>query len=180
MTRHQETFSKATGNMEEISFWRAGFMGALLTASILVAPMAQAQQVPRAAPLPAYTEEDAAAILNARLAALRTVIVMTADQEKLWMPLEEAIRAASLDAARRRQQRLAATESTNFLDVLSGIADAEAARSQDLRRIVQAATPFVAALTEAQRRRIPAFLGMTDHVGPAQPSAQLWIFEEEG
>ena len=48
-----------------------------------------------------------------------------------------------------------------------------------LRRLVDAAKPLVASLSEAQRRRVPAFLGMTDHAGPAQPSAQLWIFEEE-
>jgi hypothetical protein len=30
-----------------------------------------------------------------------------------------------------------------------------------------------------QRRRIPAFLGMTDAGGFGQPSAQLWLFEEE-
>ena len=173
----------------------AALAAALLAAAALAGPGAQAQTAPaqsapaQTAPVqsatpaqpaaPAYDEADARAVLNARLAALRTVIEMSPEQERLWAPLEAAIRDASRDAAARRAQRLAAAEPATFLEVLGRIADAEAARGRDLRRFVDAATPFVASLTDAQKRRIPAFLGMTDHAGPAQPSAQLWLFEEE-
>ncbi|UFN50085.1 Spy/CpxP family protein refolding chaperone [Roseomonas sp. OT10] len=152
---------------------------ALLAFPVLSSPGAQAQPAPAQQPAPAGDEADARAILNARLAALRTVIELSPEQERLWAPLEAAIRDASRNAASRRAQRLAAAEPTTFLDVLGHIADAEVARGQDLRRVVDAATPFVASLTDAQKRRIPAFLGMTDHPGPAQPSAQLWLFEAE-
>lgn len=165
----------------------AALAAALLAAPVLSSPGVHAQPAPApqaaTAPAPqaatAYDEADARAILNARLAALRTVIELSPEQERLWTPLEAAIRAADRNAATRRAQRLAAAEPTTFLDVLGRIADAETARGQDLRRFVDAATPFVASLTDAQKRRIPAFLGMTDHPGPAQPSAQLWLFEAE-
>lgn len=141
---------------------------------------AAAQPAPAAAPaVPDYTAEDAQAVLNARLAALKAVMALTPAQEPLWQPVEAAIRDIVRDAANRRARRFAATQPSHFLDVLGAIADAEEARGRDLRRFVDAAKPLVNALTEAQRRRIPAFLGMTDHAGPAQPSGALWLFEEE-
>lgn len=141
---------------------------------------AQAQPAPAAGPaVPDYTAEDARAVLNARLAALKAVIALTPQQEPLWAPVETAIRDIVRDAANRRARRLSAAPSAHFLDVLGSIGDAEEARGRDLRRFVDAAKPLVNALTEAQRRRVPAFLGMTDHSGPAQASGQLWLFEEE-
>lgn len=128
---------------------------------------------------PAYSADDARAILNARLAALKAVIDLTPEQEKLWPPLETAIRDIVKDAAQRRAQRSQQQPPATFLDVLSRVADAEETRGKDLRRFVDAAKPFVASLSDAQKRRVPAFLGMTDRPGGQQPSAQIWLFEEE-
>ncbi|MFG1480859.1 Spy/CpxP family protein refolding chaperone [Xanthobacter sp. V4C-4] len=130
---------------------------------------------PHAAP---YSPEDAAAILDARLAALKTVLKLTPEQEKLWPPVETAIRDAVKGAIARREARLAAPPPAHALDVLAIIADAEEARAKSLKAFVAAAKPFVAALTPAQLNRIPAFLGLQDG-GQAPGSAQLWIFEEE-
>ena len=153
---------------------------AMLAVAAPALHVARAQQAPAVAPsVPEYTAEDARAVLNARLAALKAVMALTPQQEPLWAPVETAIRDIVRDAANRRAQRFAAAPPANFLDVLGAIADAEAVRGRDLRRFVDAAKPLVASLTEAQRRRIPAFLGMTDHSGPAQGSAELWLFEEE-
>lgn len=123
----------------------------------------------------AYSEADARAVLNARLAALKTVMELTPQQEPLWPPVEAAIRAIVQGASERR----AALPSSHFLDVLGSIAEAEEARSRALQRFIKAARPLADSLDDAQRRRIPAFLGMTDLGTGHQPSAQLWIFEEE-
>ena len=142
------------------------------------APSALAtQQEPQ---YPAFTEADARAVLNARLAAIRTVMELTPEQERLWGPVEAAIRDIVRGAGERRTRGASATAPAHFLDVLSGIADAEETRARELRRFVSAAKPLVDSLSEAQRRRVPAFLGMDDTGGPSQPSAQLWLFEEEG
>lgn len=125
-----------------------------------------------------YTPEDAAAILDARLAALKTVLKLTPEQEKLWPPVEAAIRDAAKGAMARREARMAAPPPTSALDVLSMIADAEEARAKALKTFVGAAKPFVATLTPAQLNRIPAFLGLHD-TGAMPESSQLWIFEEE-
>ncbi|MDB5416014.1 MAG: hypothetical protein JWR10_4349 [Rubritepida sp.] len=157
----------------------------LVAAALLASPAAFAQHTaapvtPTAQPQPPeWTEADGRAVLNARLAALRTVIEMTPEQERLWAPVEAAIRDIGRGAIERRNRRQVAQPPAHFLDVLGAIADAEQARGEALRKFVDAARPFVASLSEAQRRRVPAFLGMTDHGGPGQPSGQLWLFEEE-
>ncbi|MEW6122964.1 MAG: Spy/CpxP family protein refolding chaperone [Pseudomonadota bacterium] len=152
-----------------------------LTAASLLAGVAPAlSQQPPAPPVAAgvtsnYTEADAGAVLNARLAALKAVMGLTPEQDKLWAPLETAIRDISKSAAQRRQAREAFHPKT-FLDVLEVAAKDDEARAKDLQRFVTAAKPLVAALTPEQVRRIPPFLGLTER---GQPSTQIWIFEEE-
>ena len=126
-----------------------------------------------------YTEADAQAVLDARLIALKTVLKLTPDQAKLWDPLEAAIRQASGRAAMRAAARAKADPALNFLDVLERIADAEASRAQDLKTVITAAKPLVAALSEEQKRRVPGFLGMSNTAGKPQPTLELWIFEDE-
>jgi hypothetical protein len=135
-----------------------------------------AAQMPTA---PTYTIEDARAVLNARLAGLKAVIALSPEQERLWPPVEAAIRDIVRDASGRRNQRIADGPPSDFLAMLGAIADAEMARGRDLRRLVDAVTPLAATLTDAQRRRIPAFLGLDDQPGINPSSTQLWIFEEE-
>ncbi|TCK30527.1 LTXXQ motif family protein [Ancylobacter aquaticus] len=126
-----------------------------------------------------YTDEDAQATLDARLIALKTVLRLTPEQEKLWLPVEEAIRQAAKNAAGRAADRAEAEPAQDFLDVLERLAGAEAARAADLTSVITAARPLVAALSVEQKRRIPAFLGMTDDAGRPQPTLELWIFEAE-
>lgn len=154
---------------------------ALVATALLAAPaMAQAPAAPQAndAPPPMvdlYTDDDAQATLDARLIALKTVIRLTPDQEKLWAPVEAAIRQASKNAAERAKAEAA----QDFLDVLERLADAEVARANDIKSVIAAAKPLVASLSAEQQRRIPAFLGMTDHLGRPQPTFELWMFEAE-
>lgn len=157
-------------------------LSAISVAVLLAAGASNAVAQDAAAPPPVvdiYTDNDAQAVLDARLIALKTVIGLSPDQEKLWTPVDAAIRQAAKNAMTRRIDREKATPAMDFLDVLERIGDAEASRAQDLKSVVAAARPLVKALTEEQRRRIPAFLGMTDKLGAPQPTAELWIFEDE-
>ncbi|MFO1147582.1 MAG: Spy/CpxP family protein refolding chaperone [Alsobacter sp.] len=148
---------------------------------------AQAQTAPSAPAQPEqiqiielHTAQDAAAVLDARLAALKTVIGMTAEQEKLWAPLDAAVRQVARNAADRRLQREGAAQPQDFVDILVRSADAEAARVADVKAVSAALKPLVVSLSEAQRRRIPAFLGMREgRYGQPQPLAELWLFEDE-
>ena len=130
-----------------------------------------------AAPMAQYTAADAEAVLNARIVALKTVMGLTPDQEKLWPPVEAAIRAIAKNSFERLKQRLAAPPATDFTRSLVMMADGEEARARDLKSFIAAAQPLLATLSPAQKRRMPAFLGLTDN--PGQSSGQLWLFEEE-
>jgi hypothetical protein len=155
---------------------------ALAGAWIFAASHAHAQDAP-APPKPPivdlYSDDDAQAVLDARLIALKTVIKLTPEQEKLWAPVEAAIRQTTKSAAERREQRGKAPQPATFVDILDRIGDAEATRAQELKVVTAALKPLVASLSEEQRRRIPAFLGMKDGRGAPQPTADLWLFEEE-
>lgn len=150
---------------------------ALLVAAAVVGTGSLAAAQQPAAPASVYSEADARAVLNARLAALKTVIELTPEQEKLWAPLEAAIRDISKNAAKRRQEH-EKVNPKDFLDMLEVVAADDEARAKDLQKFVAAAKPLVAALTPEQKLRIPAFLGLTEG-GRTQPSSEMWIFEEE-
>jgi LTXXQ motif family protein len=148
---------------------------ALAAALFLAAPLiAAAQQA--AIATPEYTAADLRAVLNARIAALKAVLELTPEQEKLWPAVEGAIRASARNASDRFEQR-SAIKPVDFLQVLDMVAAGEEARARDIRSFIAAAKPLVASLNKEQKRRMPAFLGMTDY--PGQPSGAMWLFQEE-
>jgi hypothetical protein len=151
----------------------------LLTASVAVRAQ-DAQTAPDMPPaVDIYTDIDAKAVLDARLIALKTVIGLTAEQAGQWAGFETALRTAAAEALARGKQRAEAAPPADFVDVLDRIADAEITRGQSLKAVAAAARPLVASLSEEQKRRIPAFLGMVDNANGPQPTADLWIFEDE-
>ena len=102
----------------------------------------------------ALSPEDRAAFTDARIAALRTGLKLTPDQEKLWPPVEAAIR----DLAKQRDaQRAARRERGRMVDdapgALRGMADAASARGEALRKLADATTPLFATLDDGQKRR---------------------------
>jgi len=103
-------------------------MTAVVGSSLAMAGVAMAQQPANpaparpTAPMPQYTAADANAVLNARIAALKTVIALTPDQEKLWPPVEAAIRDIAKSSFERLKQRLAGPPTTDFLVALGKIA----------------------------------------------------------
>lgn len=100
------------------------------------------------------TPEDRAAFADARLAALHAGLKLNPDQEKLWPPVETAIR----DLARQREARRQAREERGRLvddapAVLRSMADAATARGEALRKLADATAPLYATLDEGQKRR---------------------------
>lgn len=150
------------------------------TAVLLMAgPMASARAADTAETIEVYTDADANAVLNARILALKTVLELTPEQQKLWPPVENAIREIAAAAMARGKQRSEAAAPSDFLDVLGRIADAEATRAADLKSFVAATRPLVTSLSDAQKNRMPAFIGMVaGNVAPLSTET-LWLFEEE-
>jgi zinc resistance-associated protein len=118
----------------------------------------------RAAPSP----EDHAAFTDARLAALRAGLRLSPDQDKLWPPVEAALRdlAAQRRQAmqerreRRQQRREMMGPDADFPALLRGMADRQGARADALRRLADASAPLYASLDDAQKRRAFALVRM--------------------
>ena len=108
---------------------------------------------------------------DARIKIVKAALQLTPDQEKLWPPIEDAIRARAKD----RQARIAmAIERARELRDRSGIevlrdrnpiefmkkrADRLAQRSADLKRLADAWEPLYQTLDPEQKRRM-AFLAI--------------------
>ncbi|MFG1404285.1 hypothetical protein V5F61_20315, partial [Xanthobacter sp. V8C-5] len=68
---------------------------------------------------------------------------------------------------------------SDFLEALERIGEAEVIRGQDLKAFVSATRPLVASLSDVQKHRMPAFLGMVADAQSPLATRSLWLFEEE-
>ncbi|MCJ2041318.1 Spy/CpxP family protein refolding chaperone [Methylobacterium sp. E-041] len=104
--------------------------------------------------------EDRAAFADARIAALHAGLRLNADQEKLWPPVETAMR----DLARQRRERMAAMRDRKRMDedapaALRAMADAATARGAALGKLADASGPLYATLDPDQKRRAMILAG---------------------
>jgi len=115
--------------------------------------------------------EDRAAFLDARIAGTKAALRLTAEQEKLWGPVENVVRELGKKwsdrfAARREewQKRREAMKdnkeppAVDQVDRLRKRADALAERAADLKRFADAAQPLYATLDEGQKRRLQTIM----------------------
>ncbi len=112
--------------------------------------------------------EDRAALVDARIAAVHAGLKLSADQEKLWPPVEAAVR----DFAKLRIDRANARMNPGPGDAgkpedpvarLRQRADDMGATSAALKKIADAADPLYKTLDEGQKRRLAV---LTRHRGP--------------
>jgi len=115
--------------------------------------------------------EDRAALTDARIAAVHAGLKLTPDQEKLWPPLEAAVR----DFAKMRMDRANARMNARSNDKsddkdaqnqddpvarLRDRADNMAASAGALKKIADAADPLYKTLDEGQKRRLKVLTHM--------------------
>ncbi|MGY0572390.1 Spy/CpxP family protein refolding chaperone [Bradyrhizobium sp. RDM12] len=116
--------------------------------------------------------EDRAAFVDARIAAVHAGLKLNADQEKLWPPVEAAVR----DLAKLRIDRANARMNAGSGDAgrngdkpddpvarLRQRADDMGATSAALKKIADAADPLYKSLDDGQKRRLAM---LTRHRGP--------------
>ncbi len=106
--------------------------------------------------------EDRAALTDARLAALKTGLTLTPDQQKLWPAVETALRDVAKDAAARRAE-LAAKPRDNAQkpDPIARMrlqAEMMTKRAADLTKIADAAQPLYQTLDDSQKHRLQILL----------------------
>lgn len=100
--------------------------------------------------------EDAKALADARVAALHAGLALSPDQEKLWPPVENALRnLATLDRTQREARRERGTDpmAQDAPDAIRARADALGARAEALRKLADASQPLYATLDDGQKRR---------------------------
>jgi hypothetical protein len=110
--------------------------------------------------------EDRAAFADARIAAVHAGLKLTADQEKLWPPVESAVRdfvklridranarMKAMDDARAQGQDQPKPED-NPVARLRDRADNMAASAAAMKKIADAADPLYKTLDEGQKRRL--------------------------
>jgi zinc resistance-associated protein len=138
----------------DIPMWKTLIVGTTLL-TIAGSTLASAQQ-------PSPTErshraqlaaDDIGAFTDAHIAALKTALKLTPDQEKNWPAVEQALRDISKERLARGQARGAAGQPVDATERLRARADALSARAAALRRLADAEKPLYQSLDEAQKRR---------------------------
>ncbi len=117
--------------------------------------------------------EDRAAFADARIAAVHAGLKLTADQEKLWPPVETAVR----DFAKLRIDRANARMNTDKNDAadaqkpddpvarLRERADNMATSAAAMKKIADAADPLYKTLDDGQKRRLAVLTHMGHRFG---------------
>ena len=103
-----------------------------------------------------FSPEDIEAFTDAHIAALRAGLRLNPEQERMWPPVEQAIR--DLVKLRRDQARAFRESRGDNRDDLSGflrgMADRQGARAEALRKLADAAGPLYASFDDGQKRRL--------------------------
>lgn len=114
------------------------------------------------------TPEDRAAFVDARIAAIHAGLKLTPDQEKLWPPIETAVRDFAklrIDRAEARMKARDSQDQQKEEDPVARLrerADNMAASAAAMRKIADAADPLYKTLDDSQKRRLSI---LTRHEG---------------
>jgi LTXXQ motif family protein len=115
--------------------------------------------------------EDRGAFLDARIAAVHAGLKLNADQEKLWPPVEAAVRDFAklrIDRANARMNADNASGAERPDDPVARLrerADTMAANAAALKKIADAADPLYKILDEGQKRRLAVLTHMEHRFG---------------
>jgi zinc resistance-associated protein len=148
---------------------------ALIALAVLIAGTAPssllfAQQAPATQPAPVGrsdwrpTAADRAAFLDARIAGLKAGLKLNPEQEKLWPPVETALREtaakreARMDAFRQKHEQRQG--SVDAIERMRQRAELLTETGVDLKKMADAAAPLYAALDDAQKHRMDVLLRM--------------------
>jgi zinc resistance-associated protein len=147
---------------------RAPFLVVLTAASalaLMVAAQAQQPSIPTGQSSSSFntqgsgfTAEDRAAFFEARLAAIRAGLRLTAAQEAMWPPVEAAARDMAKQATELRAQRESIGGASDPIERMARMGDAASKRGAAMTKLAEAARPLYASLNEDQKRRLQVLL----------------------
>ena len=140
----------------------AAALAALAGSGLAYAQSGEKSGAPREerAARPALTQNMITNFADARIARLKAGLMLTAEQEKNWPPVEAAMR----DAAKRAADRMIAWRSDrekgdiDALTRLGRVSDALTERAADLKKFADAARPLYDSLDERQKSRFASLV----------------------
>lgn len=109
---------------------------------------------------PRMSQEDFSRLVDARVASIKAGLKLSADQERLWAPVETAIRTAATDRFSRFAQRPTAEERQS-MDLMQRLERRSTMMTENAQRSVALATalrPLWDTFTEDQKRIAPRLL----------------------
>ena len=125
--------------------------------------------------------EDRAAFVDARIAAVHAGLKLTPDQEKLWPPVETAVRDFAKLRIDRANARMKAEDdqagqpkADDPVARLRERADNMAASAAALKKIADAADPLYKTLDDGQKRRLALLTHHEGHFG-AEGWRHRWL-----
>ncbi len=116
------------------------------------------RQGPRPGSPPRMSPEDRAAFLDAHIAAMRAGLKLTPQQDAMWPAVEQAARDGMTRMQAMREQARSQPRPADPIEGMRRMADAAAARGEVLHKIVEAAQPLYASLSDDQKRRLPLLM----------------------
>ncbi|QRM35803.1 Spy/CpxP family protein refolding chaperone (plasmid) [Microvirga sp. VF16] len=107
-----------------------------------------------------FSPEDMSAFVDAHIAALKAGLKLTTEQEKLWPPVEDAMRnLANLHLTHMQTMRQGrGMTADDPVALLRSMADRMAQGADAMRELADAAAPLYTTLDDAQKRRLQALL----------------------
>ena len=136
---------------------------------VTAAPLAYAEH---AASPERLTAADLEQLTDARIKIVKAALQLTPDQEKLWPPIEDAIRvrakdrqariAMAVERARelRDRSRIEVLRDRNPIEFMKKRADRLAQRSADLKRLADAWEPLYQTLDPEQKGGVVKLVGI--------------------
>lgn len=102
--------------------------------------------------------EDRAAFFDARIAAIHAGLKLTADQERLWPPVESAVRDMARQMMELRDQRQSQAAPADPVERMARMGEAATRRGQAMSKLAEAARPLYASLSDDQKRRLQTLM----------------------
>jgi hypothetical protein len=118
--------------------------------------------------------EDRAAMADAKIAAVHAGLKLTADQEKLWPPVESAVREfikLRIDRANARAAAAAKADDAKPVDPVTRLrnrAERMMASAAVMKKIADAADPLYKTLDDGQKRRLALLTHRGRHGGEGE------------
>ena len=109
-----------------------------------------------------FSPEDMSAFMDAHIAALKAGLKLSSEQEKLWPPVESAIRnLANLHLTHMQAMRQSrGMMASDPVGLLRSMADHMSQGADAMRKLADAAAPLYATLDEGQKRRLQVLVRM--------------------